>query len=295
MNDCELCLKNFDIEEVMSSGEYDEIYSKISAFQDCLKELLYEKEYEKFKEHLVYQERINAWISAKYEAEKNITYLVGRFLGYLSAMELNIESYYKNLSSALLSEQLLSAEIPHLDDILFSIEKNEGIRHGQLAEAIGIDKSTLTGIMEKIVSIGAAYFSRPGKFKYYYLTTDGKNYCEENREKYKETLNLNSQIEELTNEVRDLRKTVDSLHLHSKNTPNITSLPLSDTDTFLPNEASDGHSWARFSDDPTNSYKKIIGVNIISTTLTDDVYINFNVDSDNKNVGLIRPLAGACV
>ena len=187
MNDCELCLKNFDIEEIISSGEYDEIYSKISAFQDCIKELLYEKEYAKFEETLVYQERINAWISAKYEAEKNTAYLVGLFLGYLSALEINIESYYKNLSTALLSEKLLCADIPHLDDILFSIESNEGIRHGQLADLIGIDKSTLTGIMEKIVSIGAAYFSRPGKFKHYYLSTDGKNYCNEHRVKHTES------------------------------------------------------------------------------------------------------------
>lgn len=88
-------------------------------------------------------------------------------------------------------------EIPHINDIISIVKKNPGIRHGVLAEMIGIDRSTLTGLMNRLVKESIIEFTRPGKYKYYYLTDLGKEYYKRNQLAIDSIGNLNSLIEQL--------------------------------------------------------------------------------------------------
>ncbi len=67
-------------------------------------------------------------------------------------------------------------QISHFESAIAAIHENPGIRHVDLAAVMKTPKSTLTGMMEKMVDLGVATYSRPGKFKYYYLTPAGESY-----------------------------------------------------------------------------------------------------------------------
>ena len=89
------------------------------------------------------------------------------------------------------------SDIPHVNDIIVTIKQDEGIRQGKLAEKVGIENTTLSGIMDKLVEKGAIRFSRPGKYKYYYLTELGNNYYEKNKIIIEAETNIDALTEQL--------------------------------------------------------------------------------------------------
>lgn len=129
--------------------------------------------------------------------QKNIHFLLGRYIGYIDALDeyLSIELRKKTLKDTINSFDI--SEIPHVNDIIVAVLKNEGIRHGKLAECVGIDKSTLTGLVDKLVDRGVITFSRPGKYKYYYLTELGRKYYEDNKIIIDSETNINALTEQL--------------------------------------------------------------------------------------------------
>lgn len=130
-----------------------------------------------------YQIRMTDRLDAKYQADNNIDYVLGVFRGWLKAFEV----FYRAQTGEDRARRQIDAkfgDIPHFEDILFTIREQEGIRHGELAERVGIEKSTLTSIMERVIRSGTVIFSRPGKFKYYYLTEVGKRYCETHQQRH---------------------------------------------------------------------------------------------------------------
>lgn len=113
--------------------------------------------------------------------EKNVDFAFGRYIGYVDALYEQLAKAYKEKSFNDTLETYDISDIPHVNDIIITVKQEEGIRHGNLAEKVGIEKSTLSGIMDKLVEKGAIRFSRPGKYKYYYLTELGNSYYEKNK------------------------------------------------------------------------------------------------------------------
>lgn len=61
-------------------------------------------------------------------------------------------------------------------DVLYQ-DRERGMQHGALAEAIGSTASSLTNLMKKVLQSGAVEASRRGKNTYYMLTAAGERYC----------------------------------------------------------------------------------------------------------------------
>lgn len=129
--------------------------------------------------------------------EKNVDFAFGRYIGYVDASYEQLAKAYKEKSFNDSIEKYDISDIPHVNDIIITIKQDEGIRHGNLAEKVGIEKSTLSGIMDKLVEKGAIRFSRPGKYKYYYLTELGNSYYEKNKMIIEAETNIDALTEQL--------------------------------------------------------------------------------------------------
>ena len=60
---------------------------------------------------------------------------------------------------------------------LYEANGGQGMRHGELADALGYSYSNLTNVMKRILSSGAVEAARTGKNTYYMLTPAGQRYC----------------------------------------------------------------------------------------------------------------------
>lgn len=61
--------------------------------------------------------------------------------------------------------------------ILNCLYREHGMRHGELAEAVGSTASSLTNLMKRVLQSGAVEASRSGKNTFYMLTPAGERYC----------------------------------------------------------------------------------------------------------------------
>lgn len=71
--------------------------------------------------------------------------------------------------------------IPHSTKILQLIQAQPDIQHARLAKQLGIDRSTLSGIMKRMEQTPFVVSVRSGKYKYYTLTKGGTHYLEQLR------------------------------------------------------------------------------------------------------------------
>lgn len=60
---------------------------------------------------------------------------------------------------------------------LYEANDGQGMRHGELADALGYSYSNLTNAMKRILNSGAVEAARTGKNTYYMLTPAGQRYC----------------------------------------------------------------------------------------------------------------------
>lgn len=172
-----------NLEQAVTDGDANSVHSAADALYAYFRRCYRHPATEKLKCDVAYQRRITDWLVQKYTAEENIDYFAGFFIGLLYALDAYLHTHdLEERAGATLDTT--TKDIPHFQDILYVIEAQEGIRHGRLAESIGIDRSTLTGIMDRIISSGAVIFSRPGKYKYYYLTELGMRYCNSHRQQH---------------------------------------------------------------------------------------------------------------
>lgn len=107
---------------------------------------------------------------------KSVDFLIGRYIGII---EMTGEVLLRNKKKEKINNfvgNLKVEDLPHFNDIIITVAENPSINHQKLADAVGISKGSLTPIMEKLVESGLITFIRPGKFKYYYLTSQGDKY-----------------------------------------------------------------------------------------------------------------------
>lgn len=176
----ELTLKNTTIESEFNRNNYDGLSKLIQENIEDLKSLLVNYDFEKAYKEIDNSKTQLSYLVKKEVSNHSISFILGGYIGFIDATseyirrELKKESVIRNMNSYNISE------IPHINDIISSIFKEPGIRHGKLAEKVGIEKSTLTGIMDKLVEKGIVIYSRPGKYKYYYLSELGMKYYKDN-------------------------------------------------------------------------------------------------------------------
>ena len=186
-----------NLEEAIKQNNYSELrnyinesINQLKAFFDTLDLVELENEIERKKSNF-------SFLVKKEILEKNIHFLFGRYIGYIDFLYEQLAKEYKEKSFKESLAALNISDIPHVNDIIVTIYQQEGIRHGNLAEKVGIEKSTLSGIMDKLVKRGAVRFSRPGKYKYYYLTELGNRYYDNNRTIIEAETNIDALTEQL--------------------------------------------------------------------------------------------------
>ena len=186
-----------DFEEAFEQNDYERIFLYIQERSEKLEQLFQERNLEQLERDLEYEKNIFAYFVKRECVEKNMHFIFGRYIGLLDAL---YEQLIEQSSEQLLEKEIDDydiSQIPHVNDIIVTIQKNEGIRHGNLAEKVGIEKSTLTGIMERLVDKEVVKFSRPGKYKYYYLSELGRKYYEKNKKLIEVGTDIDALIEQL--------------------------------------------------------------------------------------------------
>lgn len=186
-----------DIEQAALQGEAEQVRNYTDLLRSKLQQLVSERLLDELHKTVLAESRKLAWIVQKYTAEQDMGFLIGVCAGALSCLEEYLRQQHQTERAGEFAGELKAASLPHARQILFTIEAHEGIRHGQLAEQIGIEKSTLSGIMDKLVASGAVVFSRPGKFKYYFLSQMGKRYCDQNRGQYEASKDFDTLMEQM--------------------------------------------------------------------------------------------------
>lgn len=189
--------ENIEINVLFKNENYQETYQYAREKTEYFKVLLKEHKLEELEKQLNYEKNICAHDIKKEYFEKNIHFVLGEYIGELNSLYEQLKEKYEEIAIKDLVYKSDIIEIPHVNDIISTIYHDEGIRHGVLAEKIGIDRSTLTGIMDKLVIKQVVIFSRPGKFKHYYLTNLGKKYYSDQRDILESNSKVDVALEQL--------------------------------------------------------------------------------------------------
>ncbi len=108
------------------------------------------------------------------------------YLGALFAAQRIFEELYRAEGER---EKLISTfavQSPRSEEILLCLYRRNGgtgMRHGELAAALGLSESALTNAMKRVLQSGAAEAARSGKNTFYTLSKAGQRYCAERAEK----------------------------------------------------------------------------------------------------------------
>lgn len=174
-----MILSSCNLEEAIDKADDMAFNNYIKSVESLYLEKYRSGAYEELAEIIKYQSRKAARCGAQQKRENPISYEMGRYIGVLNLYQEVIREAYtqKNVEEAMLVNM---DSIPHLIDILGRINQKPGIQHARLAEVVGIDRSTLTGLMNRINETGLITYTRSGKFKYYELTVAGQKYFSEN-------------------------------------------------------------------------------------------------------------------
>lgn len=108
--------------------------------------------------------------------DKSIDFIIGRYVGCLEIISEVLLLNRKQENTIDFFENTPDIDIPHFKEIIAIIAKNPNINHQHLADKIGISKSTLTPVMDKLIKKGMVTYWRPGKYKFYNLTQLGNLY-----------------------------------------------------------------------------------------------------------------------
>lgn len=189
--------KNINLEESLEQNNYSNVSAYVSESINRLKMFLNKLELTALEDEIEHKKAKFSFLVKKELAQKDVHFLFGRYIGFIDALYEQLPKVYKEKIFRDSLESCDISDIPHVNDIIVTIRQDEGIRHGKLAEKVGIEKSTLSGIMDKLVEKRAVRFSRPGKYKYYFLTELGDKYYENNRIIIEAETNLDALTEQL--------------------------------------------------------------------------------------------------
>jgi len=197
MNNTNFDFVNYDFESAVLEGKTVDIQAYLDMLLESLTKLFQKKQVFDLQKKVDLHKKKVHYCAKKEIKSENVSFAIGRYYGMLEALSGCVDDMVKK--ERVLNEINSSGfeKIPHLNDIIAIIATNPGIRHGELAKKVGIERNTLTSITDRLVECNVITFSRPGKFKYYYLTNLGSSYYEDNLIHIKESLSLDYLIEQL--------------------------------------------------------------------------------------------------
>ncbi len=197
MNNTNFDFVNYDFESAVLEGKTVDVQAYLDRLLESLTKLFQKKQVFDLQKKVDLHKKKVHYCARKEIKSENVSFAIGRYYGMLEALSGCVDDLVKK--ERVLNEINSSGfeKIPHLNDIIAIIATNPGIRHGELANEVGIQRNTLTSITDRLVECDVITFSRPGKFKYYYLTNLGKSYYEDNLVHIKESLSLDYLIEQL--------------------------------------------------------------------------------------------------
>lgn len=197
MNNTNFDFVNYDFESAVLERKTVDIQAYLDGLLESLTKLFQKKQVFDLQKKVDLHKKKVHYCAKKEIKSENVSFAIGRYYGMLEALSGCVDDLVKK--ERVLNEINSSSfeKIPHLNDIIAIIAANPGIRHGELAKKVGIERNTLTSITDKLVECDVITFSRPGKFKYYYLTNLGNSYYEDNLIHIKESLSLDYLIEQL--------------------------------------------------------------------------------------------------
>lgn len=197
MNNTNFDFVNYDFESAVLERKTAEIQSYLDKLLDFLVKSFQKKQVFELQKRVDIHKKKVHYCARKEIKSENISFAIGRYYGILEAISGCVDDQVRK-ERALNEITVLDFEkIPHINDVVAIIASDPGIRHGELAKKVGIERNTLTSITDRLVEYDIITFSRPGKFKYYYLTELGKNYYEENLVHIQEDMNIDFLIEQL--------------------------------------------------------------------------------------------------
>lgn len=104
------------------------------------------------------------------------------YLGVLSCIIQIFQVMFREESKDCRAISDIARQSPKTEEILFTLYRLhengiDGIRHGKLAEELGMTDSALSNAMKRALGSGAVEVSRYGKSTVYSLTSVGRRYC----------------------------------------------------------------------------------------------------------------------
>lgn len=182
---------------MITSKELENNVAKINeACKSILDSLTYRsfrcaKDLKNLKDEL---ERKLTYYVAKYNNEKNIDFSRGRLVGIAQCLDIIIEFSENKYTAAQDIDDAFAQikTVSHGGEILKLLSLKRGVQHKDLCESLKITAGTLTGIIDKLCEMDLIYFTKIGKFKFYYLTDFGYKFKEE---KYSQTVSSLSKLE----------------------------------------------------------------------------------------------------
>ena len=189
--------KQINFGDALEQNNYTLASEYINEITEQLKSNLINAELEALEESIEREKTQLSYFVKKELTKQNIDFIFGRYVGFVDAIYEHLAKTYKEKAFKDSLNSCDISEIPHVNDIIVTIHTQPGIRHGKLAEEVGIEKSTLTGIMDKLVDKDVVIYSRPGKYKYYYLADLGIEYYENNKNIIKAETDIKALTEQL--------------------------------------------------------------------------------------------------
>lgn len=111
---------------------------------------------------------------------KRIFFEIGCLYGL---MQLSSHICYEKKKEYRISESAVSySRIKHFDDIISSLEDGQEMSHAQLGERLGLNASTLTECMKKVMRTNMIQKRRSGKYILYSLSDNGLRYAKIHRQ-----------------------------------------------------------------------------------------------------------------
>lgn len=165
------------LSDIVDTGDFYSVMERVNEYEEDLWDTWSDKREDAFEP--VLRQTVQEIEHVKnLHAEYNISiqYLMGKLDGWTEVME----RLHRTGESIKKAAEELSSQSIKARQIMECLYKNkEGMRHGELAAAIGSSDSSLTNIMKRVLLSGAVESVRSGKNTIYYLSDVGRRYCQE--------------------------------------------------------------------------------------------------------------------
>lgn len=100
-------------------------------------------------------------------------------------------------------------QVKHLPEVVRALETHGAMFHAELGEHLGLNPSTLTEAMKKVLDTGAVQASSSGKYKIYTLTDAGLRYGRELRKKKRSGDPLDEALQTIRDRLENMNSEVD--------------------------------------------------------------------------------------